>query len=76
MIEGATVAKINSLIAKANATGECIATWEEIQEVLVLNQLAYRSKVAPEFCGVHSKNRTLHHTHTPTPTIAACRLYS
>ena len=78
LLDGATVAKVVSLIERSNETGEVIAAWEEIQELLLECKLAYKQKMPPEFCGIHGGNRTdITPTHTYPPSLhAACRLAS
>jgi len=56
--------EIGIAIAKADASGEKTTGWEHIQELLVSANLAYRSRVPPQFVGVHQGNRiTIHGRH-------------
>ena len=52
------VKKVQSLIDKADASGEKVAAWDEIQQVLTDGKLGYFSQVPCDFVGVHESNRS------------------
>ena len=52
------IVHVNALLKKGNDSGSVVSVWEEIQETLIKNGLAWRAQIPPEFVGVHPENRS------------------
>ena len=53
----AVVREVLALLVEAEQTGERVAAWDKIVDVLLKNNIAWYSYVLPEFVGVHPGNR-------------------
>ena len=52
------IVHVNALLKKGNDSGSVVSVWEEIQETLIANGIAWRAQIPPEFVGVHPENRS------------------
>ena len=66
--------KVDAVLQRSQASGERVAAWDQIVQLLTRAKLCWRSQVAPEFVGVHPENRShLGGWAAPRPTTMARR---
>ena len=56
----ALVEKVQVLLNDAELTGCKVAAWDQIQELLLADAVAWKARYPPNFVGVHAENRSKH----------------
>ena len=52
-----SVVKVQGLLDEAIAVGTFVSSWDQLQDALLEAQLAWKSRMPPDFVGVHKLNR-------------------
>ena len=58
LFNDALAVKVQGLLDEAKAVGTFVSSWDKLQDLLLEAQLARKSRMPPDFVGVHKMNRS------------------